>query len=518
MPPKRPRDDAAERPRRGPPLPGYHDWSICDAAISSCEKCPPPDESSVSLHSSSLGRIGDLSAFRPADAPPPVDDASLCCIGVVRDVAHIRFGSASSNKGHTISLSGRIGAGFLDLVDPASGALVASRRLPGGGVWRSLTEIHKSPASSLRISASLLIESPLRFAFTLSFHLDAAHCPSPSLYRIALDLHPSLNTVEITDDMCTEDENTALERPLSDMSSEGAALVDPAGLECELLPFQRRAVAWMLQRERGEAPPIVTSAWQAVPGTDGRVWVDRMLTRVCASRDPPVDIFTPVRGGILAEEMGLGKTVEIIALILARRQECIEQAQKDNLLVEKGAEDALENVHTTLIIAPATIMHQWQSELQSNAPTLSVLVYDGIRRGVCPLSVAELRDADIILTSYEVLRNEYHFVNVARGRPQRTPKVYEHPKSPLTLVRFARVCLDEAQMVETTTSNIADLARRLNAAHRWAVTGTPYGPHGLDDVAGLTLFLRQEPLDGLSNWRNLTGIQRTRAFHWLKID
>lgn len=55
--------------------------------------------------------------------------------------------------------------------------------------------------------------------------------------------------------------------------------------------------------------------------------------------------------------------------------------------------------------------------------------------------------------------------------------------------------LDEAQMVGSGFSSIGLMASRLTAQHRWAVTGTPIGPGGLDDIAGLFKVLRYAPLD-----------------------
>ena len=45
--------------------------------------------------------------------------------------------------------------------------------------------------------------------------------------------------------------------------------------------------------------------------------------------------------------------------------------------------------------------------------------------------------------------------------------------------------MDEAQDVGEGHSAVGQFAARLDARHRWAVTGTPIGPHGLADIAGL---------------------------------
>ena len=47
--------------------------------------------------------------------------------------------------------------------------------------------------------------------------------------------------------------------------------------------------------------------------------------------------------------------------------------------------------------------------------------------------------------------------------------------SPLLSLRWWRVVIDEAQMVESGTAKAAAMARRLPAMHRWAVSGTPMG-------------------------------------------
>lgn len=69
----------------------------------------------------------------------------------------------------------------------------------------------------------------------------------------------------------------------------------------------------------------------------------------------------------------------------------------------------------------------------------------------------------------------------------------------LPLVNFWRICLDEAQEVESGTTGAAKLALQLTARHRWGVTGTPIS-RGAEDLYGLLAFLRADPFDDKGWW------------------
>jgi hypothetical protein len=71
--------------------------------------------------------------------------------------------------------------------------------------------------------------------------------------------------------------------------------------------------------------------------------------------------------------------------------------------------------------------------------------------------------------------------------------------SAIARVQWWRVCLDEAQMVDSSTSQPAAMAARLPAVNRWCVTGTPFS-RGVSDLHGLLFFLHAAPFSDRWLW------------------
>ncbi|CAM9223604.1 unnamed protein product, partial [Phaeothamnion confervicola] len=84
----------------------------------------------------------------------------------------------------------------------------------------------------------------------------------------------------------------------------------------------------------------------------------------------------------------------------------------------------------------------------------------------------------------------------------RYQKRYQAVPSPLPAVRWWRVALDEAQMVEATTADTARMALRLPAVHRWCVSGTPIGRGAIEDLYGLLSFLQAKPFNVRALWQH----------------
>ncbi len=140
--------------------------------------------------------------------------------------------------------------------------------------------------------------------------------------------------------------------------------------------------------------------------------------------------------GLLADEMGLGKTVQLIAFF-----------------------SLLENKGPILIVMPSSLLVQWAREIARFLPEKKVHLHHGAER--------EIADADILLTSYALLRQDR--------------EIFQQ-------MRFHVLILDEAQAIKNPASQTAQIACSLQAQFRLAITGTPI-ENRLSDLESLFQFL-----------------------------
>lgn len=150
-------------------------------------------------------------------------------------------------------------------------------------------------------------------------------------------------------------------------------------------------------------------------------------------------------GGVLADDMGLGKTVQALAF-LAR-----EKAQ--------GRLD-----RPALIVAPTSVLPNWQAESERFAPALDVLALRGLDREQL---FGDIARHDLVLTTYPLLMRDH---GVLLGQ------------------EFHVAILDEAQAIKNPRATVSGLAHRINARHRLALTGTPL-ENNLGEVWSLFEFL-----------------------------
>ena len=160
----------------------------------------------------------------------------------------------------------------------------------------------------------------------------------------------------------------------------------------------------------------------------------------------------------------------------------------------------------TLIVSPSSISFQWIEEIQKHVKhkDIKMLFYKGSKESGY-MQPRTLANYDIVVTTYETLAAETNYVdlphsNSSEGRRFRNPKRYMAMPSPIVCIEWWRICLDEAQMIESTTTKTAEMAMKLSAVNRWCVTGTPVGK-SINDLHGLLVFLQIDPYWAERWWR-----------------
>ena len=164
-------------------------------------------------------------------------------------------------------------------------------------------------------------------------------------------------------------------------------------------------------------------------------------------------------GGCLADDMGVGKTAQVLAAVESR---CREHGP-------------------SLVVAPKSLMFNWREEAARFTPNLRVLVHTGTAR-----DLARVSENDLILTTYGTL---------LRDAPE------------LAEMEFDYVVLDEAQAVKNASTASAKAVRLLRGKHRLALSGTPVENH-LGELWSLFEFLNPGMLGEAKVLRMAGGLGR----------
>ncbi len=147
-------------------------------------------------------------------------------------------------------------------------------------------------------------------------------------------------------------------------------------------------------------------------------------------------------GGILADDMGLGKTIQILAFLRGREK--------------------IRNL-PSIVVAPKSLVFNWQDEAARFVPDLNVICYSGAGRSKF---LKDIATADLVVTTYGTLRTDIE-------------KLREF--------EFDVAIVDEAQAIKNGKSQSAQACKRLRANHRLALTGTPI-ENSLTDLFSILEF------------------------------
>ncbi len=134
-------------------------------------------------------------------------------------------------------------------------------------------------------------------------------------------------------------------------------------------------------------------------------------------------------GGILADDMGLGKTLQIIAYIHGARPD-----------------------KPTLIVAPSALLYNWQNEINKFTPDASSIIVDGTKEERRAVIENKIDGCEFVITSYPILRRDI--------------ALYAEKE-------FSYCVIDEAQHIKNAHTMSARSVKKINAEHKFALTGTP---------------------------------------------
>ncbi|KAH8681388.1 SNF2 family DNA-dependent ATPase [Xylariales sp. PMI_506] len=272
-----------------------------------------------------------------------------------------------------------------------------------------------------------------------------------------------------------------------------------------LLRHQKQGLHFMTMKEQprqlSAGGKTANSFWQMRLGKNGQKLFHNVITGQNQAQPPP-----ETYGGILADMMGLGKTLSILSLItttldaaeawsntepVAPRPEppTKHNGQPRGFNVPTPEPLALtkptRNSRATLLVCPLSTIANWEIQIKEHIKpgAFQYYIYHGPNR---IKDIKKLAEYDLVITTYGSVSSEVR----ARHRGSKGPH-------PLEDISWFRVVLDEAHMIREQSTLLFKAICRLQANRRWAVTGTPV-QNKLDDLAALLAFIRLKPFDNKS--------------------
>lgn len=137
-------------------------------------------------------------------------------------------------------------------------------------------------------------------------------------------------------------------------------------------------------------------------------------------------------GGILADDMGLGKSIQVIAYLISKKLESQER-------------------RTSLIVCPASLVYNWENEINKFGEQLKTIIVAG-NTAERKDNLVHWKEYDVVVTSYDLLKRDI--------------EEYED-------LSFYSMIIDEAQNIKNHTTLAAKAVKQITANVRFALTGTP---------------------------------------------
>jgi superfamily II DNA or RNA helicase len=205
-----------------------------------------------------------------------------------------------------------------------------------------------------------------------------------------------------------------------------------SAIEQNVIPddWQKNWLAWQ-QKESGHLISLSVNATLRDYQQKGTEWL-YLLAQIGA-------------GALLADDMGLGKTLQTIAYL-----------QYYNTLHPEAKH---------LVIAPASLLYNWQKEIEKFAPNLKVTIYYGAHRN---WTLTQQEDAQVILTTYSIGRNDIE---------------------QLQSYNWSTIILDESHNIKNPHAQTTIAITQLNAGFKICLSGTPVMNNTMDLYAQFNFLL-----------------------------
>ncbi|KAF9222676.1 hypothetical protein BS17DRAFT_708165 [Gyrodon lividus] len=257
-------------------------------------------------------------------------------------------------------------------------------------------------------------------------------------------------------------------------------------LVVDLLKHQSQALQWCIDHEYPKLPTKESDKpvqfWQ-YRKTNTKPYYFNIATKT------PQEITTPPilgRGALVGDSMGLGKTLTMLALILATKKDVPADYFK-----------------STLIVVPLSVMSNWEKQIEEHCVrgALSACVYYGSTRNMTP---QQLMQHDVVITTYQTVTGEADPSSATRDDNEDGPaKKKKKSSKGLFDVKWKRIILDEGHNIRNPKTKMAKAVCKLTAERRWVLSGTPIinSPRDLGSI--LTFLQICRPLDNEDFFKRL---------------
>jgi len=297
---------------------------------------------------------------------------------------------------------------------------------------------------------------------------------------------------------------------LENLGHESATHVE--GLNINLLEYQKQTLKWAIEREMVPGG-IQSYFWPKIPSPKTDLYYNPITGRF--RKDKP----RTVRGGFIAEEMGLGKTIISLSLILQNTAPELPKScsHASSLSLVAASSEKMESVvaatsaeqeemigwdkdlygktseqfpergsiisRGTLVICPVSLVGQWIQEAKSKLTNPGLIyAYHGSKRNRDPLVLASNA---IVVTTYQILVSDDNYYR-KKSAAEYCP--------PLEQIRWWRIICDEGHFLRSSATQRHKTIANLAADNRWLVSGTPVNT-SINDLKSQLKLLGIEHVD-----------------------